>query len=111
METHPDVSFKTYGIFRSPQELSEELHKAAGDKYTQQILSGERGLVTTCGSGMTAAILWLGINRIWEAENKAPGDVGLYDEVSGSQAFILKKFSYVFFVVMDGVCGQERKQD
>lgn len=80
LNTHPDVSFKTYGTFRSPQELSEELHKAVGDKYAQKILSGERGLVTTCGSGMTAAILWLGINRIWEADNKTPRDVGLYDE-------------------------------
>jgi len=40
------------------------------------IIEGEKSVVTTCGSGMTAAVLWLGL-RLIGVQN-----IALYDEVS-----------------------------
>ena len=46
-----------------------------GEKETQAILQGKRKVVTSCGSGMTAAVLWLGLNLL------GVKGVALYDEV------------------------------
>lgn len=39
----------------------------------------------TCGSGMTAAVLWLGLSSVWEAQQRAAPPLAIYDEVSLSQ--------------------------
>ena len=70
-----------YTKLRSPEALSQELHKSVGPSLAEQILRGQRKIVMTCGSGMTAAILWLGLSTIWEAQKKEGITLGLFDEV------------------------------
>ena len=68
-------SDKTYTVFLSPDEIKEELQNRIGAENLQSVLDGKRSIVTTCGSGMTAGILWLGL-RLIGVEKPA-----LYDEV------------------------------
>jgi thiosulfate/3-mercaptopyruvate sulfurtransferase len=70
---HPGATFTT---FLPPKELRRKLEDAVGAEYAQLILEGQRRVTTTCGSGMTAGILWLGLKLINEAT-----PVALYDEV------------------------------
>lgn len=65
----------TYTVFREPSEIRDELDKAVGAAHAERIVKGEATAVTTCGSGMTAGILWLGLKIL-----NAP-KIGLYDEV------------------------------
>jgi len=69
------VSGETYTMFKSRDQVLEELKKAVGEEETRAILEGKRKVVTSCGSGMTAGVLWLGLNLLG-----AKG-VALYDEV------------------------------
>jgi len=68
------VSGETYTTFKRPGQVLEELKKAVGKEETQAILEGKRKVVASCGSGMTAGVLWLGLNLLG-----AKG-VALYDE-------------------------------
>jgi hypothetical protein len=52
------------------------LVNTVGAEEADKIVKGQRKVITTCGSGMTAGILWLGL-KLLGAEH-----VGLYDEVS-----------------------------
>jgi thiosulfate/3-mercaptopyruvate sulfurtransferase len=73
--TIPDSS-KTFTTYLPPNELRRKLADAVGTEYAQLIIEGKRGVATTCGSGMTAGILWLGLKLIEESTF-----VALYDEV------------------------------
>jgi thiosulfate/3-mercaptopyruvate sulfurtransferase len=66
----------TFTTFLPPKELRRNLEDAVGTEYARLILDGQRRVTTTCGSGMTAAILWLGLKLINETT-----PVALYDEV------------------------------
>src|SRR6266404_5536082 len=69
-------SDKTFTTFLTPNDLRRKLVESVGTEHAQPILEGKRGVNTTCGSGMTAAILWLGLKLIEESTI-----VSLYDEV------------------------------
>jgi len=69
---HSGATFTTY---LPPKELQRKLEDAVGTEYTRLILEGQRRVTTTCGSGMTAGILWLGLKLINETT-----PVALYDE-------------------------------
>jgi len=64
----------TYSTFLPPQILQEKLVSAVGSDNVEKILKGERSVVTSCGSGMTAGILWLGLKLLGASK------IGLYDE-------------------------------
>ena len=66
----------TFTTFLPPEELHRNLEAAVGAEYARLILEGQRRVTTTCGSGMTAGILWLGLKLIDETT-----PVALYDEV------------------------------
>jgi len=68
-------SDKTYTSFLEPTELKKNLIAAVGEEHVEAVLSGKRTITTTCGSGMTAGVLWLGL-KLLGAKN-----VSLYDEV------------------------------
>ncbi|KAF7982068.1 hypothetical protein HWV62_30362 [Athelia sp. TMB] len=68
----------SYTTFLPPDEIRQALVDAVGPAHAQAIISGERSIVATCGSGMTAGVLWLGL-RLLGVQNP-----GLYDEVSGT---------------------------
>lgn len=65
----------SYTTLKSSAGLHEALERAVGPAYAQAILKGERGVVASCGSGMTAGVIWLAL-KIIGAER-----VALYDEV------------------------------
>ena len=79
-------SGKTFTTFLPPNELRQKLADTVGAEYTQLIVQGKRSVTTTCGSGMTAGILWLGLKLI---EESTP--VALYDEVG----FIRRSVEYI----------------
>ncbi|BGP17457.1 hypothetical protein JCM10213_003260 [Rhodosporidiobolus nylandii] len=58
-----------------PAELEKVFEQALGKEGWEKVKRGERGVVNSCGSGMTAAILWLALQRCGVSDN-----VGLYDE-------------------------------
>jgi thiosulfate/3-mercaptopyruvate sulfurtransferase len=64
-----------YTTFKVPTELDKELLDVVGPEFGRQIKDGERRVVTSCGSGMTAGVLWLGL-KLLDAKN-----ISLYDEV------------------------------
>jgi len=94
LQTNPiPNSEKRFTTFLSPNELRRKLVDAVGTEYAQLILEGKRGVTTTCGSGMTAGVLWLGLKLIKEST-----PVSLYDEswtgyASRSQSKIDKNVS------------------
>jgi thiosulfate/3-mercaptopyruvate sulfurtransferase len=67
---------KTFTTFLPPNELRRKLEDAVGTEYARLILEGKRGVTATCGSGMTAGVLWLGLKLVEESTA-----VALYDEV------------------------------
>jgi thiosulfate/3-mercaptopyruvate sulfurtransferase len=67
-----------YTVFRSTEEIEAEVGDVLGTEFLAQAKKGERTLVTSCGSGMTAAVLWLGLQLLQVKK------VGIYDEVSYS---------------------------
>lgn len=50
---------------------------AVGHEQAQLIIDGKKSVITTCGSGMTAGVLWLGLKLL------GVKNVALYDEVRG----------------------------
>ena len=66
----------TFTTFLLPKELRRKLEDSVGAENARLILEGQRHVTTTCGSGMTAGILWLGLKLINETT-----PVALYDEV------------------------------
>lgn len=65
-----------YTTFLPESALKDALEAAVGVEQANMIIEGEKSVVTTCGSGMTAAVLWLGL-RLIGVQN-----IALYDEVS-----------------------------
>ena len=70
-----DGSTSTYTTLRSPTDILETLRSALGEDFLKDVLERKRNIVTTCGSGMTAGVLWLGLKTL------GIDNVGLYDEV------------------------------
>jgi len=78
---HPTFPFKMYTTLAEPGVLEHKLIKSIGRDRANAVLSGERRVVATCGSGMTAAVLWLGLSYIWEGQQlPRPTTISLYDE-------------------------------
>jgi hypothetical protein len=76
-------SDKTYTTFLSPDKIVASLEKAVGKDVAGEVLTGKRKVTTTCGSGMTAAVLWLGLKLV---NPNIP--VAVYDEVSAVSVII-----------------------
>ena len=72
------VSGEPYTTFKTRDQILGELKKAVGEEETKAILEGKRKVVASCGSGMTAGVLWLGLNLL------GVKGVALYDEVRSS---------------------------
>ena len=72
------VSGDSYTTFKTRDQILGELKKAVGEEETKAILEGRRKVVASCGSGMTAGVLWLGLNLL------GVKGVALYDEVRSS---------------------------
>ena len=77
LQTHKTAD-SSYTTFLPPDEIRKALVDAVGPAHAQAIIDGERSIVATCGSGMTAGVLWLGLRLLGVQKP------GLYDEVSGT---------------------------
>ena len=75
-DKHIDKLPMTYTRLRSNQGIIAALEESLGAERAKEVLEGKRQVVTSCGSGMTAGILWLGLKLLGVEQ------VGLYDEVS-----------------------------
>jgi thiosulfate/3-mercaptopyruvate sulfurtransferase len=69
------VDGSEYTTFLSQDALRRVLESAVGLEQAQAIIDGKRPVITSCGSGMTAGVLWLGL-RLLGVKN-----IALYDEV------------------------------
>ena len=76
LQTHtlPNSSVQ-YTSFLPVTELRNVLFSHLGD-HAEAVIQGERAITTSCGSGMTAGVLWLGLKLLGAPK------VALYDEVS-----------------------------
>lgn len=63
----------SYTVINSPDELRAAAQKALGSNL-DAVLSHQRQVVNTCGSGMTAAVLWLTLQQLGV-------ESAIYDEV------------------------------
>ena len=54
------------------------LEESLGPERVKEVLEGKRQVVASCGSGMTAGVIWLGLKLLGVER------IGLYDEVSVS---------------------------
>lgn len=112
LQTFVSPTGASYTTFKPVEELRDALVNAVGKENAQDVLEGKRKIVTSCGSGMTAGVLWLGLRLLGVSKPS------LYDEVSLLASFMIAgdlhgacAFLRAFLTVMDGVCGSEHKQD
>lgn len=64
-----------YTLYADTPAIKKSLIAGVGEDLGCQIIQGERPIVTTCGSGMTACVIWLGLTLL------GVPDIKLYDEV------------------------------
>jgi thiosulfate/3-mercaptopyruvate sulfurtransferase len=75
LQKHSSKQGSEYTTFLTPSEIQNALEAAVGRAEVERILKGERPVITSCGSGMTAGVLWLGLQLLGAQR------IGLYDEV------------------------------
>lgn len=81
LQNQTSATGSKYTIFKSPFELRKAIDDAVGEKNAELILRNEIPIVTSCGSGMTAAVVWLGLRLL-----NVDKEVSLYDEVRSRSA-------------------------
>ncbi|KNZ71476.1 Putative 3-mercaptopyruvate sulfurtransferase [Termitomyces sp. J132] len=64
----------TYTVFLSPKDIRKVLEQTVGLERADSIIHGALPVTTSCGSGMTAGILWLGLKLLGVER------ISLYDE-------------------------------
>lgn len=69
----------TYSTFLPQEGIRTALERAVGPQRLEIIISGKVPVITTCGSGMTAGVIWLGLKLL------GVNNCSLYDEVNISQ--------------------------
>ncbi|KAF7320228.1 hypothetical protein MKEN_00807300 [Mycena kentingensis (nom. inval.)] len=74
LQTHTTPNGTTYTTLLEPPKIRAAVIDALGPERAQAVFNGDVPVITSCGSGMTAAILWLGLQTI--GVNKT----SLYDE-------------------------------
>ncbi|KAH7883899.1 Rhodanese-like domain-containing protein [Phlebopus sp. FC_14] len=75
LKTHTAPNSLTqYTTFLTVPELRQALVDAIGTEQTELVISGKRSITTSCGSGMTAGVLWLGLRLLGAPK------IALYDE-------------------------------
>jgi thiosulfate/3-mercaptopyruvate sulfurtransferase len=65
----------SYTTFKPPEAVKQALEDHIGKENADFIISGQTPVATSCGSGMTAAVLWLGLKQLGIEK------IALYDEV------------------------------
>lgn len=68
---------KEYTTLKTSTQLLDVLEQALGRERLAEVLEGRRGVVASCGSGMTAGVIWLALQMVG-----VKGAPAIYDEVS-----------------------------
>lgn len=77
----PANDSKPYTSYKSLSELKANLVKAVGgEEKWKELAAGNRNIIFTCGSGMTASIGWLA-NEMIRMEEGTRMKTSIYDEV------------------------------
>lgn len=76
LKTNPLKEGGSYTTFLPPQELRKALVESVGEEYADKLIKGEQPVTTSCGSGMTAGVVWLALKLLGLEK------INLYDEVS-----------------------------
>jgi len=76
LQTNLSKEGTEYTTILSPGEIRTVLENTIGREELEDVISGERSVVASCGSGMTAGVLWLGLQLLGAKQ------VAIYDEVS-----------------------------
>ena len=97
LQKHSSKQGSEYTTFLAPSEIRNVLETTLGPAELERVLKGERSVITSCGSGMTAGVLWLGLKLLGAQK------IGLYDEVK-LNSFLRLLFSYFYFTVVDWIC-------
>ncbi|EAU93339.2 thiosulfate sulfurtransferase [Coprinopsis cinerea okayama7 len=63
-----------YTTLLRPSEIRQVLEDTLGEQEVEDIIAGDRSVVASCGSGMTAGVLWLGLQLLGARK------VAIYDE-------------------------------
>ncbi|GAA6058227.1 hypothetical protein NBRC10513_007924 [Rhodotorula toruloides] len=71
-----------YRTLLKPDELEKVFVEVLGEEKWEKVKQGEKSVTATCGSGMTAAVLWLALQRAGVTDNTA-----IYDEVRLTHLF------------------------
>lgn len=76
--SQPSKTTPSYKTLLPTEELRSVILKAIGgnEQQLQSILDGKTSVVSSCGSGMTAAIIWLALQELGVKS-------AVYDEVRG----------------------------
>ncbi|KAF9560216.1 Rhodanese-like protein [Agrocybe pediades] len=74
LQKHKAKDGQEYSTFLPPEEIRKALENAIGPAETEKVIQGQRSVTASCGSGMTAGVLWLGLQLL------GVKNVGLYDE-------------------------------
>jgi thiosulfate/3-mercaptopyruvate sulfurtransferase len=74
LQKHKTKDGREYTSFLPASDVRRILNDTFGETETEKIICGERSVITSCGSGMTAGVLWLGLQLLG-----AP-HISLYDE-------------------------------
>lgn len=93
----------TYTRLKTNQGIIAALQEALGPERAEEVLDGKRQIVTSCGSGMTAGILWLGLKLLGVER------VGLYDEVRESFPRAILRLLIAIRAVLDRLCDAPRE--
>lgn len=61
----PSSTTPPYRTILPPAEIEKAFSNAMGEKTWEKVKAGSTGVISSCGSGMTAALVWLGwVNSI-----------------------------------------------
>jgi thiosulfate/3-mercaptopyruvate sulfurtransferase len=85
----------SYSSFLSEPKLRSAIVDALGPEKANSLFKGDVSVIATCGSGMSAAVLWLGLQLLGIKQ------VSLYDEVRIQFSFVF--FSFLRHLVLDWV--------
>ncbi|KAL8293191.1 hypothetical protein RQP46_000885 [Phenoliferia psychrophenolica] len=60
----PSTTTPPYSTLKSPSELEKVFVDRLGKEEFSKVVKGERNVIATCGSGMSAGIVWLAMQKV-----------------------------------------------
>jgi thiosulfate/3-mercaptopyruvate sulfurtransferase len=103
LKTNTALDGTKYTTFLSKEDLHKAVKGSVGVEQAGLIFDGIAPVVTSCGSGMTAGVLWLGL-KLLGVEH-----ISLYDEVRYDD--LLPPCVLMTSIVLDWLCHTSLEHD